>query len=386
MTWRPLFRATTGMAVALVLATAGLLGADTGFNHQLAQPRPIALGTSGGNINDHSNTFCCSGTLGALVTKNGTQYVLSNNHVLARSNSGRVGDLIIQPGLIDQAPVCATDATDAVATLSQWATITFKKGTRNVVDGAIAEVQGGKVAADGSIVDIGVVSATPAVAAINMPVMKSGRTTGLTSGLVAAVNVTISVRYGSSCGGGRGTATFKNQMRVTPGTFSDGGDSGSLIVTSGAPAQPVGLLFAGSSTDTFANPIQSVLDAFGVTVVGTASTAGRFPRWLTRLVPGVARAQAAGPAQPVTPASQRAADQAKERHEQALLGVPGVVGVGVGASETVAGEAVVEVYVERDTPAVRSALPGRVDGVPVKIVETGQIHARGACAVRDATR
>jgi len=59
-----------------------------------------------------------------------------------------------------------------------------------------------------------------------MAVQKSGRTTGHTSGVVAAVSVTINVKYGSQCGGARGTGTFKNQIRVTPGSFSAGGDSG----------------------------------------------------------------------------------------------------------------------------------------------------------------
>ena len=52
--------------------------------YQQTQARPISLGTSGGNVNDISHAFCCSGTLGSLVTKGGTQYILSNNHVLAR--------------------------------------------------------------------------------------------------------------------------------------------------------------------------------------------------------------------------------------------------------------------------------------------------------------
>ena len=373
------------LAFIAILSAAGLLRADTGFNHQILQTRPIQLGTSGGNINDRSTSFCCSGTLGALVTKSGVQYILSNNHVLARTNAGTVGDAIIQPGLIDQTPVCAQDTADTIATLSQWAKISFKRGTTNIVDAAIAQVQAGRVTTDGSILDIGIVSAAPASAAINTPVMKSGRTTGLTSGMVAAVNVTISVKYGSACGGGRGTATFKNQIRVTPGSFSDGGDSGSLIVTTATPAQPVGLLFAGSSTDTFANPIQDVLNLFGVTMVGATTTAGGgwMKRWFGRLLPGVAVAQAASPLHPVTPASQEAASRAKEGHEQALLAIPGVVGVGVGASETVAGEAVVEVYVEKATADVRSSIPSRVDNVPVKIVETGEVRARtGFCRPR----
>ena len=66
--------------------------------HRKRQKRPIKLGISGGNILDSTFffglQFCCSGTLGALVEKNGTLYVLSNNHVLARVNRGEVGEPI----------------------------------------------------------------------------------------------------------------------------------------------------------------------------------------------------------------------------------------------------------------------------------------------------
>ena len=45
---------------------------------------------------------CCGGTLGSLIQNaSGTQYLLSNNHVLARSDQASMGDTIVQPGLID---------------------------------------------------------------------------------------------------------------------------------------------------------------------------------------------------------------------------------------------------------------------------------------------
>src|SRR5260370_24599977 len=59
------------------------------------------FGVSGGNAHDISAKFCCSGTLGALVTKSGVDYILSNNHVLARTGLAKVGEAIIQPGLVD---------------------------------------------------------------------------------------------------------------------------------------------------------------------------------------------------------------------------------------------------------------------------------------------
>src|SRR5437868_4770795 len=79
--------------------------ADSGPAHRVDEPFPIQLGTSGGNIKDISKGFCYGGTLGALVKDaSGNQYILSNNHVLARTNVAALGENIIQPGLIDQSP------------------------------------------------------------------------------------------------------------------------------------------------------------------------------------------------------------------------------------------------------------------------------------------
>src|SRR5262249_23712263 len=63
--------------------------------------RNMHFGVSGGNIKDHTQSFCCSGTLGSLLTNGTTQYILSNNHVLARQDRAAVGEDISQPGLID---------------------------------------------------------------------------------------------------------------------------------------------------------------------------------------------------------------------------------------------------------------------------------------------
>jgi len=98
-------------------------------------------------------------------------------------------------------------------------------------------------------------------------VAKVGRTTGITRGRVTAFELDNLV-----VGFDIGDLVFNNQIEIEgTGTsaFSDGGDSGSLIVNRGRKA--VGLLFAGSdqggSNDqglTFANPLRAVLDALQV--------------------------------------------------------------------------------------------------------------------------
>jgi hypothetical protein len=82
---------------------------------------------------------------------------------------------------------------------------------------------------------------------------------------VDAVNATVNIEYNPGQ-----VARFVRQIIIRPGTFSAGGDSGSLVVVKGGPndRSPVGLLFAGSLVVTIANPIGDVLARFGVTVDG----------------------------------------------------------------------------------------------------------------------
>ena len=369
----------------IVLSLITVTWADSGPTHQVDQPFPIQLGTSGGNINDSSKGFCYGGTLGALVEDmSGNQYILSNNHVLARTNLAKIGEGIIQPGLIDQSPACFKDNSDIVADLFAFVPILFKgKGTMpwNAVDAAIAQVRVGTtdiVDPTGSILDIGTLSSetvAPSPGILGMAVKKSGRTTGLTAGNITGVKATIDVSYGSGK-----TARFTNQIVVGTGDFIAAGDSGSLMVEDvKVNPRAVGLLFAGSSNTAIANPIDNVLNAFGVSMVGSgasASVMGKILAWAKKLL-SVAESQAAN-AQLSTQASQAALDavtRVKEHHEGRLLAVPGVIGVGVGVSEKTSREAAIEIYVKEAGESMHRALPKSLDGVEVKIIETGEIHA-----------
>src|SRR5215813_14184364 len=91
-----LIRRPVSVTALVLLTTVPAMAANTG-----KQTPPIQLGTSGGSASDISANFCCGGTLGSLVTRDGVQYILSNNHVLARSGSAATGENVIQPGLID---------------------------------------------------------------------------------------------------------------------------------------------------------------------------------------------------------------------------------------------------------------------------------------------
>jgi len=329
------------------------------------QAVPISLGVSGGNITDQTRQNCCTGTLGCLVQDGGgVQYILSNNHVLAKTNKGGKGDPIIQPGLVDLEHPCnsviSTNYND-IANLSKFVTIKFNSKSVNYVDAAIAQVMGGMVRTDGAINCLGAIDPNPASASLGLAVQKCGRTTGLTSGAIGAINVSLTVAYNKSCGTNARYAVFANQLRIDTGGFSAGGDSGALILTkptSGAP-QPVGLLFAGSITQTFANPIQTVLSALGnLSVVGSG-------------VAGTGMA-ATAPEEESTEVTKLKGVQG--RHEKVFMQIPGVVGMGIGRSkkdQTLR----LEIYVEKLTPELQSQLPESLEGTAVQIMETGEVRA-----------
>lgn len=376
MGWVPLRRcAWYGVAW---LAIGGLAIGDGGANHRVRQTRPVQLGTSMGNDNDINLFWCCSGTGGSLVQKNGEQYILSNNHVFAKSNSASIGDDISQPGLIDKG--CTRPAADVVADLSQFVTIQFgnkRNKPVNAVDAAIAKVWEGQVDATGAILDIGTVcsSIRPADASLlGASVKKSGRTSGLTVGTVAAIGVTVDVSGYGPCGTGSKTARFGNQIRISGG-LSQGGDSGSLVVENVTTSpRPVGLLFAGSTSgDTWANTAQAVTSAFGVSFVGgtcsSSTTSG-----------GATTTSTGGPPGRPSFVDQLLAAVAavKSRHEAALFNVPETVGTGIGLSQP--GELVIEVYVRQANENARRNIPAALEGVRVQIVETGEVTALPACS------
>jgi hypothetical protein len=118
---------------------------------QGTQAGAVKLGTSGGNINDTAPGVCCSGTLGSLLTLAGTQYILSNNHVMARSDGAGLGDAISQPGLIETN--CNTTGIQTVANLSQF--FNLESGPAPKIDAALAQVASGKVDSGGNILLLG---------------------------------------------------------------------------------------------------------------------------------------------------------------------------------------------------------------------------------------
>ena len=226
-----------------------------------------------------------AGTLGCLVKKDGQKFILSNNHVLANSNQAEIGDPILQPGpydggtypddhiagLEDFVPIniigvpseCPI-ATGTASLLNEIAKVLGsqvrmrainQQATENLVDAAIARPLNPEDVTD-EILQIGTIQGT-AAGELGMAIKKSGRTTGLTTGVIEQVDVSVNVQYGEGQ-----IAMFTDQ--VMAGAMSQGGDSGSAVLDDNN--RLVGLLFAGSDTTTVINRIENVFSSLGVSM------------------------------------------------------------------------------------------------------------------------
>lgn len=367
-------------------------------SNQKAQNIPIKLGTSGGNAKDSSVqgnlTYCCSGTLGSLLQRNGIFYILSNNHVLARSDSASVGDSITQPGLIDAN--CSTTGTTAVGNLSQF--VNLQPAGANV-DAAIAQIVTGAVDTTGSILSLGATAtgstADPGpphagngiTATIGENVAKSGRSTGLKCSSVSSISLATSVSYQQGCStGSTFTVNYTNQVSVAGGTFGSAGDSGSLIVDE-TTADPVALLYGGSDTDTVGNPVADVLAALAdqshnlPTFVGSASTHQVIGCTLAGNAVKTAQAQVSIA---VDPSKLALAEHARDLHAPELLANPYVQAIGVGPSIDRPAEASVILVVNREQ--IPTALPAELEGVGTRIVAAGTPGPHGIFDVTTAAR
>jgi hypothetical protein len=389
----------TAVAQASIAASKSAVVLVVAANaNQQAQGIPIKLGASGGNANDSSTqrklVYCCGGTLGSLLQRNGTYYILSNNHVLARSDSASIGDSIIQPGLIDAN--CSATGTTTVGNLTQYVNLEAP-GTN--VDAAIAQIVSGTVDTSGTILSLGATAtgSTPdagpphagsgSSASIGENVAKSGRSSSLTCSSVDAIDLQTSVSYQKGCNTGANfSVTYTGQISVSGGTFSAAGDSGSLIVDQNT-ADPVALLYGGSDTDTVGNPVADVLSALkdsqgnSPTFVGSATTHSVIGCTLAANAVKTAPAESAA----AIPSPQLAeAQHARDMHAPELLSNPYFQAVGVGASIDHPGEAAVILIVDPSQPP--TTIPAQLDGIATRIVQASSTAPHGVFGMDTAAR
>jgi hypothetical protein len=371
-----------------------------GSSHTAKQTPPIQLGTSGGSVTDLANGFCCSGTLGSLVTKNGVQYILSNSHVFAgdvvSGGNGKVaaiGDDVTQPGYVDNN--CSTSNTNHVADVSSLSTLYPPNSTPNV-DCAIAQVVSGMVSTTGAILEVGTISHNTVAAAVGQAVKKSGRTTGLSRSTISALNATVSVGYETECGGSSFTKTFTGQMhhqqpeKLVPqlrrlglldGRRRDHESACRRTAVRGqqhdrgrksdrrrarAPRRDDGGQLA----------LRRCGEAMRVMLLRRrpVSVAGRAPLVACALaLAAVAGCQSHPPAESPAQMSNRTLSETLAAHSSELMAIPGVVGVAEG--EQPDHTPCLLVMVEKLTPEIERRVPKRLDGHPVRIEVTGAFHA-----------
>jgi hypothetical protein len=390
---------------AILLSAAGVTSNPA--RHREALSWPVALGGSGGNNGDldaHGSTVadCCGGTLGALLAdSNGHQYLLSNNHVLARSDHAAAGDAVVQPGLIDNncTPYGDGPGTTPIASLSAWLPL---KSAQTNADAAIALIGTRTVDQSGAILELGskqadgtLSAAAPGVSStdgkgetgkLTMKVAKSGRTTGLTCGAVTAVDVDVNVDYFADCAETQPylTKLFTHQMALSGDRFSDAGDSGALVVDA-ANAEPVGLFFAGGVdasgvVQAMATPAPEVLYELSAQAgTGTSySFVGGADHAVSCLSYGDSTV-AAAQREPLSTVEMARAAQALFAARLLVNPSQGILGVALGKSSDRVGEAAIVVYVDETmTPNV----PVQVGGMRTMVIPTTeQAVAAGSAPV-----
>ncbi len=394
----------TRQPLHILLSDAGV--SSTPLTNQAIQNSLVQLGSSGGNNNDADISEdgagrslindCCGGTLGALVRdETGTQYILSNNHVLAESDQGKPGDSIVQPGLIDSN--CDQNAGRPVASLRYVVPLS---ASRSNVDAALAEVNAGTVDPSGAILQLGgtgtgtnggfgaaapaggqgeaITAASFSAETAPLLVAKSGRTTGLTCSTLDAIDLSIEVDYYKDCAETQPyyRKTFANQLGIGGDGFADSGDSGALVVNAGS-AEPLGLFFAGGTDDhgggfSVAAPIQDVLAELGSEAGREFSIVGGAEHPVSCLNYDAKPAAAAA----VASAQRKRAESAARRNANSLINpATGVLDVAAGASADTPGDPAVLIYVDKayiDKAKGGVAVPQTVGGIRTMVIPTDQ--------------
>jgi hypothetical protein len=382
---------TSKEATKILLNTEGI--SSNPAVHQKELATPALLGSSGGNNNDYDTkgnqiVDCCGGTLGSLIqNSSGTQYLLSCNHVFARSDQASVGEMIVQPGLIDNncTPYGDGSGTTPVGFLTAW--LPLSSNATNV-DAAIAQVESGAVNTSGEILELGTLQGNGTLAAappgtsstggkgesgsLNLVVAKSGRTTGLTCASISALDLNVKVDYYKNCDETTAylTKTYTNQIAIEGSEFSDAGDSGSLVVDV-SNAEPVGLFFAGGVTNTgvsegVANPAPTVLAELGSQQGTNYTFVGTTDHPVSCLNYGAATVTAAQ-STTLSGSQSELAQQAVGQARMLINPAMGILGVAAGKSSDHAGEAAVIFYVDE---SMNVSVPQTVSGVRTEVIPT----------------
>ena len=213
-----------------------------------------------------------AGTIGAIVYDNraGIPLLLSNWHVL-HSTDDPTDTNILQPGPSDSSDL---DANRIGRLLRSHLGLAGDCAVATIEDRRFAE----------EIFELNVVPKRAAKVSLGDTVVKSGRTTGVTFGIVTRVGVTANIHYGGVVGAANiGCFEIRPNPKKPPknGEISQGGDSGSIWLIDGDDNDKdvaVGLHFAGevdphpADEHSLACNIHSVLEKLDVSFVDVVSS------------------------------------------------------------------------------------------------------------------
>lgn len=187
-----------------------------------------------------------AGTIGLIVfdRATGAPCMLSNWHVL-HGNKGAIGDGIVQPGPFDDNNVAGNAAGKLL-----------RSHLGNAGDCALARIEQRGI--ERTILELAVTPARMAQVSLGDKLIKSGRTTGVTYGVVRRTDVIAKIDYRGTTGEqsiGGFEIGVDSAHQPSDGEISAGGDSGCLwLIANGDKATDIfaGLHFAGetgASTD-----------------------------------------------------------------------------------------------------------------------------------------
>ncbi len=208
----------------------------------LNQKTPLKSGYSIGGADG------ATGTLGAIVSRAGKLFALSNSHVIASSGTGTKGGFVTFPGGVD-----GGNEADRIAKLKFFKAFKPGNGFVNLYDAALAELIGPQ----NLDIDFELFGAKRPLKIADpvrgMKVMKRGRTTGETHSIVRDIDFLIQVNYP-----GYGVFGFTKQVRCD--SYTKTGDSGAIVIAKDSGAI-VGIHFAGSAQGSVFTPIRTVIEA-----------------------------------------------------------------------------------------------------------------------------
>ena len=216
---------------------------DSYFQKQIPI-RPIHPGISvSSNIQRGGGTICC-----IVQDKQGQKYILSDENVFL----GKKGTSIIQPGWID-----GGRSSNKIAVLTKKLPIAFNHPNR--VAGAIARLEP-EIQFSSVIPDIGQIEGIAQDIKVGQTIISIGRTSGIVEGKIIATEVETEISRDPT----KKKFQFQSLIKTTP--IAQPGDSGApvLIDKGDGKYQLVGMVYAGSRSESIVIPIKNILDALEV--------------------------------------------------------------------------------------------------------------------------